>query len=76
MPKRQYTLEELRLNSIEAERLLSPTDNTLSTVRTALQACLMSFCDFSGGLPISCDMHSMPALHGANQRDRLPRSPT
>lgn len=41
VPKRQYTLEELRLNSIEAERLLSPTDNTLSTVRTALQACFL-----------------------------------
>ena len=44
MPKRQYTLEDLRLNSIEAERLLSPTDNTLSTVRTTLQACFPAAC--------------------------------
>ncbi len=39
VPKRAYSLEELRLNNIEAERLLSPTDNTLSSVRTRLQVC-------------------------------------
>ncbi len=38
MPKRSYTLEELRLNKIQAEQLLSPTDETLSGVRTGLQA--------------------------------------
>ena len=37
MPKRIYTLEELRLNKIEAEKLLSPADETLNTVRTVLQ---------------------------------------
>jgi hypothetical protein len=37
VPKRAYSLEELRLNNIEAERLLSPRDNTLSSVRTRLQ---------------------------------------
>ena len=39
VPKRAYSLEEMRLNNIEAERLLSPTDNTLSSVRTRLQVC-------------------------------------
>jgi len=38
VPKRSYTLEELRLNKIQAEQLLSPTDETLSGVRTGLQA--------------------------------------
>ncbi|CAL8469356.1 g8897 [Coccomyxa elongata] len=37
VPKRIYSLEELRLNKIEAEKLLSPTDDTLGTVRTILQ---------------------------------------
>ena len=37
VPKRSYTLEDLRLNKIEPQRLLSPTDNTLTGVRTALQ---------------------------------------
>ena len=37
VPKRQYTLEDLRLNRIEPARFLSPTDNTLTTVRTVLQ---------------------------------------
>ena len=37
VPKRIYTLEELRLNKIEAEKFLSPADETLNTVRTVLQ---------------------------------------
>ncbi len=37
VPKRAYTLEELRLNKIQPERFLSPTDNTLSGVRNVLQ---------------------------------------
>lgn len=37
VPKRIYTLEELRLNQVEPEKLLSPQDNTLTGVRTALQ---------------------------------------
>lgn len=37
VPKRTYTLEDLRLNKIEPAKFLSPTDTTLSTVRTALQ---------------------------------------
>ena len=37
VPKRAYSLEDLRLNKIEPAKFLSPTDTTLSTVRTALQ---------------------------------------
>lgn len=33
VPKRNFTLAELRLNKIEAERFLSPTDQTLERVR-------------------------------------------
>lgn len=41
VPKRIYSLEELRLNKIEAERFLSPADETLNTVRTVLQVSLL-----------------------------------
>ncbi len=37
VPKRIYSLEELLLNKIEAEKFLSPADETLNTVRTVLQ---------------------------------------
>ncbi|KAG2424201.1 hypothetical protein HXX76_014734 [Chlamydomonas incerta] len=35
VPKRNYTLEELRLNRIEPEKLLSPKDTQLNSVRDA-----------------------------------------
>ncbi|KXZ55411.1 hypothetical protein GPECTOR_3g62 [Gonium pectorale] len=38
VPKRIYTLEELRLNRIEAEKLLSPKDTSLNAVRNVSQA--------------------------------------
>ncbi|KAL0052535.1 hypothetical protein WJX82_003532 [Trebouxia sp. C0006] len=38
IPKRLYTLEELRLNNLRPEEFLSPEDSTLNTVRTILQA--------------------------------------
>ncbi|KAK9803601.1 hypothetical protein WJX72_003928 [[Myrmecia] bisecta] len=38
VPKRAYTLEELRLNRVEPEKYLSPVDNTLNNVRTIVQA--------------------------------------
>lgn len=38
VPKRIYTLEELRLNGIRAELLLSPKDNSLTFVRNITQA--------------------------------------
>lgn len=37
MPKRAYTLEELRLNKIQAEQFLAPQDTTLSGVRNVAQ---------------------------------------
>ena len=41
VPKRIYTLEELRLNGIRAELLLSPKDNSLTFVRNVTQASKM-----------------------------------
>lgn len=37
VPKRMYTVEELRLNKIDASKLLSPTDTSLNEVRTTSQ---------------------------------------
>jgi hypothetical protein len=37
VPKRIYTLEELKLNRLEPEKLLSPTDVSLNTVRNIAQ---------------------------------------
>ena len=37
IPKRLYTLEELRLNNVRPEEFLSPEDSTLNNVRTILQ---------------------------------------
>ncbi|PNH10660.1 hypothetical protein TSOC_002596 [Tetrabaena socialis] len=38
VPKRLYTIEELRLNKVEADKLLSPNDTSLNSVRTICQA--------------------------------------
>ena len=38
VPKRKYTLEELRLNKIEPKNFLSPNDTSLNSIRTILQA--------------------------------------
>lgn len=45
VPQRLYSLEELRLNKIEATRLLSPTDKTLGDVKRNLQ-----FAAIAGGV--------------------------
>lgn len=37
VPKRAYTLEELRLNKIDTSKFLAPTDKSLNQVRTTLQ---------------------------------------
>lgn len=37
VPKQQFSLQELRLNKIQPEKLLSPKDNTLDGVRRTLQ---------------------------------------
>eukprot|EP00775_Hariotina_reticulata_P003299 gene3299-3575_t len=56
VPKRIYTIEELRLNKIEPEKLLSPTDDSLNSVRSIAQAAaavglaaLAYFSGFDGG---------------------------
>lgn len=38
LPKRLYSIDELRLNKIEPEKLLSPKDESLNRVRNILQA--------------------------------------
>ncbi|KAL6766464.1 hypothetical protein ACKKBG_A36110 [Auxenochlorella protothecoides x Auxenochlorella symbiontica] len=42
VPKRPYTLEEVRLNRIDPAALLSPVDATMNGVRTGLQAAAAS----------------------------------
>lgn len=37
VPKRAYTIEELRLNKIDTSKFLAPTDTTLNRVRSGLQ---------------------------------------
>ena len=40
VPRRDYALSELKLNGIEAERLLSPTESTISNLRDAVSKAL------------------------------------
>ena len=42
IPKRLYTIEELRLNRIDTTALLSPEDSTLDGVQTQLQIALLA----------------------------------
>lgn len=42
MPRRLYTLEELKLNGINAASLLSPTDATLGSIERNLQIAAIS----------------------------------
>ena len=37
VPKQLYSLEDLRMNKIQPEALLAPTDDTLGKIRTGLQ---------------------------------------
>ncbi|KIZ05461.1 hypothetical protein MNEG_2489 [Monoraphidium neglectum] len=37
LPKQQYSIEDLRLNKIEPEKLLAPNDESLNRVRNILQ---------------------------------------
>lgn len=41
IPKRAYSLEELRLNKIEPSQFLAPTDSTLGGVRSVMQGSLL-----------------------------------
>eukprot|EP00240_Pyramimonas_obovata_P005931 CAMPEP_0118935528 /NCGR_PEP_ID=MMETSP1169-20130426/15691_1 /TAXON_ID=36882 /ORGANISM="Pyramimonas obovata, Strain CCMP722" /LENGTH=327 /DNA_ID=CAMNT_0006878577 /DNA_START=241 /DNA_END=1224 /DNA_ORIENTATION=+ len=52
VPKRQYSLADLRLNNIEPEALLSPTDTTLEGVR---KAC--TFAAVAGSLAAAVAFH-------------------
>lgn len=55
IPKRSYTLEDMRLNKIDASKLLSPTEETLSKVEAQLQTAytgLVAFTAFYGGFDI------------------------
>jgi hypothetical protein len=42
IPKRIYSLEELRLNKIDAAKLLSPDDETLNDVEAGMQAAFVA----------------------------------
>mmetsp|Transcript_8407 Transcript_8407/g.14414 ORF Transcript_8407/g.14414 Transcript_8407/m.14414 type:complete len:345 (+) Transcript_8407:113-1147(+) len=42
VPKRSYTVEELRLNKIQTTSLLSPEDKSLKRVRSGMQAAFLS----------------------------------
>jgi hypothetical protein len=42
LPKRDYTIDELRLNKIEPEKLLSPRDASLIAVRNGAQAAALA----------------------------------
>lgn len=55
IPKRTYTLEDMRLNKVDTTKLLSPTEETLSKVEAQLQAAfagLVVFTAFYGGFDI------------------------
>ena len=42
VPKRTYSLEELRLNRIQPEQFLAPADNTLGGVRNVVQGAFVA----------------------------------
>ena len=42
VPKRDYALSELRLNDIEAEKLLAPTESTIAGLRDAISKALLA----------------------------------
>jgi hypothetical protein len=55
IPKRAYTLSDMRLNKIDASKLLSPTEETLSKVEAQLQAAfagLVVFAAFYDGFDL------------------------
>jgi hypothetical protein len=56
VPKRAYTMEELRLNKIETKDFLAPEDATLNGVRTAAQAAFAA-----GALAAGAALHATPS---------------
>ena len=68
VPKRIYTLEELRLNGIRAELLLSPKDNSLTFVRNVTQASKMLACMHGRCFGTTCDQGlRRNAMHAFNR---------
>ena len=56
VPKRSYTLEELRLNKIDTREFLAPEDNTLDDVRNKLQIAAL------GGAGAAYATNAMPTM--------------
>ena len=54
VPKRSYTLEELRLNKIDTREFLAPEDSTLDDVRNKLQVAALA------GVGAAYATHAMP----------------
>jgi hypothetical protein len=55
IPKRPYTIEDMRLNKVDAKKLLSPNEETLSKVEAQLQiayAGLVGFTAFYDGFDL------------------------
>ena len=56
VPKRSYTLEELRLNKIDTREFLAPEDSTLDDVRNKLQIAALA------GAGAAYATHAMPTM--------------
>lgn len=52
VPKRAYSLQELRLNKIQPEQFLAPKDTTLSSVRNIVQV------RWNGKRSLLCTQHT------------------
>lgn len=57
VPKRIYTLEEMRLNKVEPTALLSPTDETINGIKSIAQ--VRAFLQYNSHLrePCTHDLH-------------------
>ena len=66
VPRRDYALSELKLNGIEAERLLSPTESTISNLRDAVSknvAVIVILTVFAAPLLAWNDSDTIPAAY-------------
>uniref|UniRef100_A0A803MZ11 ATP-dependent Zn protease n=1 Tax=Chenopodium quinoa TaxID=63459 RepID=A0A803MZ11_CHEQI len=59
VPQRLYTLDELKLNGIEAASLLSPVDTTLGSIERNLQIAAISFGGGISGLALDTIGHAI-----------------
>ena len=48
IPKRDYSLADLRLNKIETEKLLTPQNNTVNNTKSAMQVSIWQHLAASG----------------------------